>query len=237
MQSSYSETANHFGTLDYYGEARPGVETGWEFFDFVPTGRQSLVCSIGKGNGSGAGASFLTMSLPALFRGVARRDPESLAAAVRDLNRTIYELSAADFHAAFFCARIDAGLGELQYVNAGFGPALLLSRSQPRARRLENTGTVLGLSLRVGFGERTAELQPGDLLLALSDGVTDGLSEEEIFHLVESSRQARPVELVNRILDASGGGGDRTAVAVRFQGRTANGTVEAEEVELVCAAA
>jgi sigma-B regulation protein RsbU (phosphoserine phosphatase) len=247
MKTPYSGIAVHSGFfspslstqlagLDHYGESRPARDTGCDFFDFVPVDR-SLVCSIGKVNGSGITTSFTLAGLQAFLRGLTRHHRGGLAAIVRDLNRTMYEISPNNFYASLFYAWIDTARGRLHYVNAGHGTVLLLSRTNPRLRRMENTGTVLGLSLRVGYDQRTLDLEPGDLLLAVTDGVTDALSDEEIVRILDDHAQARPIDLVNQVLDDASGLEDCTALAVRFKGRAATPVIEDDAVELVCTAA
>jgi hypothetical protein len=216
IRSPYIRT--QLAGLDHYAESRPARDAGRDFFDFLAVDRSSLVCSIGSASGSGVGASFTMASLQAFLRGLTRHHRGSLAAIVDDLNRTIYEISPDSFYASLFYGWVDAARGRLHYVNAGHGPVLLADRNGARVRRLENTGTVLGLSLRMGYRRRTVDLEPGDLLLALTDGVTDALPEEEIVGVLREHAQERPVDLVNRLLDAASNVEESTALAVRFKG-------------------
>jgi serine phosphatase RsbU (regulator of sigma subunit) len=244
---SYSEFAVQTGLLlpslrtplaglEYYGQSRPAHETGSDFFDFLALDSHSLICSIGEVNGSGISASFTQASLQAFLRGMTRDRRGSLATTIGNLNRVMYEISPDSFYASLFYAWIDPIRGQMQYVNAGHESVLLLSRTGPHVRRLENTGTVVGLSLRVSYRQRTVDVAPGDLLLAMSDGVTEALREEEILALLDEHAQARPVDLVNHLLDAAGGVADCTAIAVRIKGPAANLVLEAD-AELTCTAA
>jgi serine phosphatase RsbU (regulator of sigma subunit) len=156
---------------------------------------------------------------------------------VHDLNRTICEISPESFYASLFYAWVDPTRGQLHYVSAGHAPVLLLGPQSGRVHRLENTGTVLGLSARVGFRERSLDLEQGALLLAASDGVTDALREDEMLRILTRHAGDRPVELVDDILDAARGTADRTALAVRFKGRADSHGLEHEEAALECAAA
>jgi sigma-B regulation protein RsbU (phosphoserine phosphatase) len=247
MKTPSFDSALHTGILspslrdrlagfDHYGESRPVREAGSDFFDFLAVERQALVCSIGKASGSGIGASFTTASLQAFLRGLTRHHRGGLAAIVRDLNRTIYEIGPDGFYASLFYAWFDPLRSRLHYVNAGHEPVLLLSQRTGRLRRLENTGTVLGLSLRVGYRQQSVDLEAGDLLLAMTDGVTEALREEEIVHLLGEHGRERPVELVNRLLDAAASVTECTALAVRFKGPAASPVLE-DAVELACTAA
>jgi sigma-B regulation protein RsbU (phosphoserine phosphatase) len=238
MKASYSESAVHSRPgLDYYGEARPARETGRDFFDFLSIGCEGLVCSIGRINGSGIGASFAMASLQAFLRGLTRHHRGTAAEIVNELNRTVCEISPDNFYASLFYAWIDPARGEVVYVNAGHEPVLLLSGADARVRRLENTGTVLGLSPRMGYRQRTVALEPGDLLLAATDGVTGALCEDDIVAMLYDFCKSRPVDLVVRVLDAAASAEDCAALAVRLKGPSARLILEEEAAELAMAAA
>jgi len=236
MKNSYCLRTQLAG-LDYYGECRPARETAWDFFEFIPIERQNLVCSLGRIHGQGISAAFTMASLQAFLRSLTRHHRGSFAGVVRDLNRAIYEIAPDSFYASLFYAWIDPAHEQLHYVSAGHSPVLLIRPGEPRVRRLENTGTVLGLSLRVDFRQRTVDLRPGDLLLAMTDGVTDLLREDQVLEIVNRGAAMRPVDLVRRVLDAARGNDDRTAAAVRVQRHAEMPMFEVEEAELACSAA
>jgi sigma-B regulation protein RsbU (phosphoserine phosphatase) len=224
-------------SLDYYGECRPARETAWDFFEFIPVDPQTLVCSLGRIHGRGRSAAFTMASMQAFLRSLTRHHRGNFAGVVRDLNRAVYEIAPDSFYASLFYAWMDTAHAQLHYVSAGHGPVLLIRSGPPHVRRLENTGTVLGLSLRVDFRQRTMGLEPGDLLLAMTDGVTDTLREGEVLEMVDRGDAIRPVDLVRRVLDASRGGDDRTALAVRLQRSAEMPLFELEAAERAASAA
>ena len=63
--------------------------------------------------------------------------------------------------------------GALTYCNAGHNPPLLLRANS--VERLEQGGLILGLFEHATFEEATVQLQPGDLLITFSDGVTEAM--------------------------------------------------------------
>src|SRR4030095_9419452 len=73
-------------------------------------------------------------------------------------------------------------------------------------KRLEKGGLILGLFEHATFEEETITLEPGDLLVAFSDGVTEAMSatgaeygEERLLACVDISRQKTPQELLDAI--------------------------------------
>jgi serine phosphatase RsbU (regulator of sigma subunit) len=136
-------------------------------------------------------------------------------------------------------------------VNAGHEPALLVRGGGERVYRLESTGTVLGLTTRAGYGVRTLALEPGDLLVAFSDGVADAANsrgrtfgESGVLEALREHPGARSSELVAYLMDAvrqfadrAGTVDDRTVTVVRLNQMLANPLLEDESRELAFAAA
>jgi serine phosphatase RsbU (regulator of sigma subunit) len=79
---------------------------------------------------------------------------------------------------ALFFARLDPLENELVYCNAGL-PAPLLLRHNKAVDRLENGGPMLGALQGATYNTGSVRLNPGDMLLAYSDGVTECRNSED----------------------------------------------------------
>jgi serine phosphatase RsbU (regulator of sigma subunit) len=73
---------------------------------------------------------------------------------------------------ALFFARLDPQENELQYCNAGL-PAPLIMRRGSSVDRLEEGGPMLGAMQEASYNCGTVYLNPGDMLIAYSDGLTE----------------------------------------------------------------
>lgn len=236
--------------LDYYGECeRTGAPAG-DFFNFAPLAERGLLLAIGDVSGHGIGAGIVMSGLQALLRSLSVRGNGQLHRVVEGLNRSVSDLSPANLYATLFYARIDPARRKLKYVSAGHEPALLF-RASGRTRRLESTGTVLGLTARSAFREITVAIEPGDVLVAFSDGVSEAVDshgqefrEEGVLRVLERYPGAGAAELSARILDSvarfrtpSSEAGDRTVVVVRFVPSVAKEPFVDQAAEIACAAA
>jgi sigma-B regulation protein RsbU (phosphoserine phosphatase) len=103
-----------------------------------------------------------------------------------------------------FLACYDAPSRSLTYSNAGHLPPLVLS-ANGNVRRLETSGTVVGLFDGMVYDESSVAMQPGDIFVAYSDGVTEPenefgeFGEERLVELILQHRDeslARISELV-----------------------------------------
>jgi sigma-B regulation protein RsbU (phosphoserine phosphatase) len=88
------------------------------------------------------------------------------------LNRHLYRSTQPEKYATLFLAHYEAASSMLTYSNAGQLPPLVLSRDGS-VRRLDKGGTVVGLMDGMHYEEDRFRMQPGDILVAYSDGVTE----------------------------------------------------------------
>ena len=88
------------------------------------------------------------------------------------LNRHLYRSTQPEKYATLFLAHYNAASARLTYSNAGQLPPLVL-RPDGSIRRLDRGGTVVGLMDGMHYDEDSFHMQPGDILVAYSDGVTE----------------------------------------------------------------
>lgn len=236
--------------LDYYGECRPASNLGGDFFDFAPLPQRGLLLAVGDASCHGAGAPIISSGVQALLRNLSAAGNGRLQRVVQELNRSVCDVSPANFYATLFYAWINPARRQLKYVSAGHEPALLF-RPGGRVRRLDSTGTVLGLTARSVFREAAVALEAGDVLVAFTDGITEAtdfhgreFSEEGVLRVLERHPDAGAAELSVRILDSAAnfrtsfsGAEDRTVMVARLVAAEAKEPILNEAAELACAAA
>jgi sigma-B regulation protein RsbU (phosphoserine phosphatase) len=88
-------------------------------------------------------------------------------------NRLICAESTFGFFVTLFYAELDPASGRLDYVNAGHNPPLLLRRAAPQPELLVRTAMPLGIDPDLAYEQAAVTLEPGDLLLLYTDGVTE----------------------------------------------------------------
>ncbi len=218
--------------LDYYGECLPVGELGGDFFDFAAVDNTSLLLTIGDVSGKGVPAAIVMAGALASLRALGAGHDGRLSDLICNLNRMIWQVSPDNFYATMFHARFDGLRQELQFVNAGHDGVLLLRQGLGQAVRLGSTGTVLGLDRRATYEQRSIPLQRGDVLVAVTDGITEaagpdgGLVDEAlILDAVRRHPDASSSDLTGHIIRAAevfaGGSAprdDRTVIVVRFSG-------------------
>ena len=83
--------------------------------------------------------------------------------------------------ATLFFGVLNPASGQLVYINGGHEPLYVIRRDGMKAE-LPPTGPAVGLMENLRFDVQGLQLNPGDLLLGLTDGVTEACNpEEELF--------------------------------------------------------
>jgi serine phosphatase RsbU (regulator of sigma subunit) len=163
------DAAPHVPGYQLVAASRPCRAVGGDYFDFRPHGGR-LRIALGDVAGKGTGAALLMGILRAAVR--AHWAEPSLIEAITRINGTICQNVPENRYMTFLLAQLEPGSGQLAYVNAGHNPPLLV-RTQGAVERLCEGGLVIGMFDNVPYVEGVVTLEPGDVLLAFSDGVTE----------------------------------------------------------------
>jgi sigma-B regulation protein RsbU (phosphoserine phosphatase) len=168
--------------LSLAGAYRSVFGVGGDYYDVVQLRDGRLGLAMGDVSGKGISAALLMSSLRACLRTLMLNDSSDVTALMRNMNLLIYEASAVHRYATFFLGIYDPATSRLQYVNAGHNPPALIRPSPDgtcQHLRLETGGPVVGLLPDVLYKEDSLLLQPGDVLLTYTDGISEAMTDEE----------------------------------------------------------
>ena len=146
--------------------------TGGDFFDFIELSDQRVGIAVGDASGRGIASEQLMARAQRTLRAEAAIGSDA-AAVIGRLNQVLSRDSRPEEFVTLFYG-IVSGANQLDYISAGH-PAALLVRGG-RTLQLPATGRPLGLFVDAVYEEAHVPLEPGDLLLVYSDGVTDAQS-------------------------------------------------------------
>lgn len=212
--------------LDYCGKCRPALGVGGDYYDFLALPEGKLGIAIGDVSGKGISAALMMASLQASLRGQALMAPADLAKVVGNVNRLVYEASSANRYATFFYAQYDSGTRQLIYVNGGHNPPLVLRTCKEHAQngakaaegqqcgctllRLEAGGLVIGLMPEASYGQGTVVLEPGDLFVAFTDGISEAMNptdeewgETRMIQVLQSMNGMPAAAIIDKVIAAA----------------------------------
>ena len=198
--------------LDYAGACRPALGVGGDYYDFIRLSGTEVGIAIGDVSGKGIPAALLMATLRAYLHGQRLCSMTDLADVMVNLNRLVYESSAANRYATFFYGRYDAPMRRLEYVNAGHNPPLIFRTRRDRhdILRLETGGPVIGLMPDCSYRQGGVTLEEGDVLVLFTDGITEAMNaegeewgEERLTQVIGANRALRARDLIDRITRTS----------------------------------
>jgi sigma-B regulation protein RsbU (phosphoserine phosphatase) len=232
----FPQSVPRLATLDVAGVCRPAQGVGGDYYDFLPLAPGRLGVAIGDISGKGISAALLMANLQASLRSQAAVAGNNVAQLMSQVNSLLFRSTSINKYATLFYAAYDEVTQALTYVNAGHNAPLLvrspsLRRPEGIARmirpvasgnlalvpevengasicRLETGGTIIGAFEASIFQQETLHLEPGDVLVAYTDGVIEAHSsqgeafgEERLEQLVLDNHAASARDLVHRIVE------------------------------------
>ena len=162
------------GGLDAFGATRAANTVGGDFYDILPRPDGRVVIALGDVAGKGSPAALLMAILLAMLRTLLDEglDAEPL---IDRLNVQISRHAPASRFITLQFVNIDPSTGEFVAVNAGHLPGLIRRRNGD-FDRLTDGGIALGMFDNSRYASQRGRLEPGDLLVLYSDGITEAES-------------------------------------------------------------
>jgi sigma-B regulation protein RsbU (phosphoserine phosphatase) len=161
--------------LECAAVCRPALGVGGDYYDFLHLHDGRLGVAIGDVSGKGIPAALLMASLRASLRGQTIQRTDDLAALMNNVSKLVYESSSANRYATFFYAQYEPVTRRLTYVNAGHNPPMIF-RGERDVLRLQTGGPVVGLLPMFAYEQSAITLEPGDLFVAFTDGISEAMN-------------------------------------------------------------
>jgi serine phosphatase RsbU (regulator of sigma subunit) len=192
---------------DLIGVSFPCYEVGGDYFDFIEKRDGRYVVALGDVSGKGTGAALLMSSVHAAVRAQATTRL-SASEVVGEINQYIYDNTPSNRFVTLFYSELDPRSHQLNYITAGHNSPLLV-RASGEVTTLDIGGFPVGITPFAEYREGWVDLEPGDVLVIYSDGVTESLNEEgeefgeaRLVEIVQKNRGRTPAGLRDRIDEA-----------------------------------
>ena len=176
-----------------------------DFFDFFFIKPDTLAFVIADVSGHGIPAALFMAVSRTIMRtfSTPERSPREV---IDHVNRILNTDNDDMMFVTLFYGHYDIGTGDLTYVNAGHNPPYIVCKDG-RLETLAATGSLVATFEDIVFEERTVRLEPGDLLVTYTDGVTEAHSgkgtnlygEERLERLLCEIRNESVEEICDRI--------------------------------------
>lgn len=216
----------------------PNQHMDGDFAEFIPLNPECFDVLVGDVMGKGIFAALVSAGAKSRFlhalssqlavsRGGDYPSPASLVGAVhRDITPQLISL---DCFLTLSYARFDLAAGEVTYVDCGHTKTIRYRPSENSCVLLAGDNVPIGFLERETYSERKIDLQPGDLFVFYSDGLTETRDPEgslfgvdrlvEVIRVHASMASAeltrKVVEVVAEFSGSNAPGDDQTCVAVK----------------------
>ncbi|MGH9811932.1 MAG: PP2C family protein-serine/threonine phosphatase [Candidatus Acidiferrales bacterium] len=205
VQRSLLSTAHARGPgYELVGRFAPALEVAGDFYDHFVFGGGLVGFYVGDVQGKGLAAAMYAALVSGIMRGLQKAGcgPGTV---LDFLNRRLCLRPIPGKFCALAYVTLDPVRRRLAWANAGL-PYPLLCR-HGKAKRLKLDGLPIGLFPETKYAERELGLEPGDVVLLYTDGLTDSLEhrgvrdgEALVRRLLESARGGSVAQIADRLL-------------------------------------
>jgi PAS domain S-box-containing protein len=205
----YPESPPTLDAWDLAGVVVPAEETCGDYYDFIDMGNGTLAMVVGDVCGHGLGPALVMSEVRALLRATAGMvsDP---AVIMKRVNRALNLDLEDHLFVTMLLATLDTNSGRLQWINAGHPSGYVVDGSGTLKAELRSQIVPLGILpsyVEVNFHETT--LEPGDVALLVTDGVTEWgetvgepFGTERTLGVLKENRHLSASEIAGRIMEA-----------------------------------
>jgi len=176
---------------------------GGDFYDVITLDDDNFDVVVADATGHGLPAALQVRDVFTGLRMGLSRDYK-VTRTIQRLNRIIHRSRLATKFVSMFLAEINLD-GTMLYCNAGH-PAALLIRADGAVGELRTGGMILGPNPSATYSIGIDSIEPGDLLVLYTDGITEAVNEaeeeygqERLIHSVRTVRHQDPIAVVDRV--------------------------------------
>jgi sigma-B regulation protein RsbU (phosphoserine phosphatase) len=159
-------------SLDYSARCRQVRALGGDCYDFTPLADDRVAFVVGDACGKGLPAALMIANVQSSLRTAALFTGDDPATLLKVVNRQAYSSLPEDRYTTLFYGVFDGAVRTLRYVNAGHNPPVVVRRDGS-IDWLEAGGPPVGMFPDSTYEEKVVRLEPGDFVIAYTDGVIE----------------------------------------------------------------
>lgn len=190
----------------------PAMHVGGDYYDYFELGNGVVDAVIADVTGHSVGSSLLMAMARSVLKAKAStsRSPGHLLSSVNNLLHA--DLSRADLQMSMFYVRLDLSRKTLTYANAGHVRPLLYRRREGACQELDADGLLMGIRRQVTFEERRVAVEPEDILILCTDGITEAedatgemFGSQRLGKVIADCREEHPQVIMDAIFHEMSG--------------------------------
>lgn len=168
-----------------FATIEPAREVGGDLYDFALVDDDRLVFYIGDVSDKGVPASLVMAMTMTLMKRASHQPGMTPAEILRQVNNALAEDNQNAMFVTLFIGSLNLKTGELCFSNAGHNPPLIVG-ADGRCRYLQlPEGLVLGVVTDSQYSDDSMQLEPGDMIVTYTDGVTEAMNTQRALYSEE----------------------------------------------------
>jgi serine phosphatase RsbU (regulator of sigma subunit) len=214
---------------EFFAHYRAAYEVGGDYYDFLSLGPDRVGLALGDVSGKGVAAALMMAKFSGDTRFCLLAESTPAAACTR-LNETLCQAGFEERFITLCLGTLDLPGRSFTFSSAGHLP-VLVRRAGGQVEEFGESisGFPLGIMRDASYQETSIPLEPGDVVVVYSDGVTDARGKDEsLYHTEENPR-------LTRRLASAGGGPEAVGKAILQEIREfSEGHPQADDISLLC---
>lgn len=192
--------------IEVAAKYNPHQLVGGDYYDFIELNRDEVAFCIADVSGKGVSAALLMSNFQASLRALIKRT-SSLSELVIELNKNILANANREKFITAFIGKYNIQTRNLQYINAGHNPPLLLVGHQ--FTQLTDGCTILGMFENLpSVTEKNITIPQNSILTCFTDGVVEQPNSEneefDIDNLKQSillNKESTPQQIIDNVIN------------------------------------
>jgi sigma-B regulation protein RsbU (phosphoserine phosphatase) len=193
--------------FDISGINIPSEEVGGDYYDFIPIIENQMGIAIGDVSGKGIPAALIMASFRASLIAEIRNN-YAIRSIMFKVNNLLFESTASDIYVTAVYGVLDTKNRIFTFTNAGHN-APILRHANGQMEYLTEGGVASGTFENSKYEERPLKLNPGDIMVFYTDGVTEAKNEKDeefgtrrLKQVIDDSRQLSATQIQENIYKA-----------------------------------
>ena len=206
QMSMLPQAAPQLPNLEVAFEMRPATEVGGDYYDYNLTEDDQLTIAVGDATGHGTNAGLVVSAVKSLFK-TSPPGAENLETLER-ISQGVKSMNLKRLYMAMTLATLNGN--KLTLAAAGMPPALIYRAEENLVEEILLEGMPLGGFIGAERQEAPFDLQIGDTVLLMSDGLPEMLNPENEMldypktkELFEEVADQSPKEIIDHLFKAS----------------------------------
>ena len=161
--------------LDIAAYMKTATEVGGDYYDFYMSDDGTLTTVIGDATGHGLNAGMMVAATKSLFQSLSAST--KIVKIMRQLNNTLMMLKLQPMYMTLRIVRINNS--HVEVTAAGMYPLLVYRNATKEIKEIESDGPPLGAIPGINYTSCEVELSEGDIILLMTDGLTERFNSEK----------------------------------------------------------